>query len=412
VIKKEKIDEWIKEIEERPSSASLILEYIANRLRELDNRNDELMREVLDLRSEKRVEAYEKRIAHLEYQLELIKRHVGGASQGILASDLNSAMDDSIDNNRISILVYDNFGRVCRLEILSDSLKHEAEIGQFTGSILENPELPRLLAVSPTEEILFLFSSGRIATMSVSNIPALNNTDKGSNSIEYQNIDWGNVSLPVSIHGGERLTSLIPISRLALVDFFVQVSRRGYMKKIRIGMADSILQNHYIGTGVKKAPDQLMDVLLCLKEDQLVLISYEGYVLSIDVGLVPVAVEEVIHLNSTDHLVSVLPIIPASTFLIMTNAGKTVHITRDRIPLAESLKSRGKAILSSQRKSQGVKIVGAVCAEISKWGISLDHEGRLAVHNIQKLAGSGTIHKKTRLLAFSGFSFAGTEMNQ
>ncbi len=73
-----KIEEWIKEVEERPTSASIILQYISNRLRDLTDRNEELLAENIALVSGKRVEEYEQRIAHLEYQLELLKRQLGG----------------------------------------------------------------------------------------------------------------------------------------------------------------------------------------------------------------------------------------------------------------------------------------------------------------------------------------------
>ena len=69
-----KIEEWIKEIEERPTSAPLIINYIAGRLQDLSKRNEELLAEVIALQSGNRVEEYERKIAHLEYQLELLKR--------------------------------------------------------------------------------------------------------------------------------------------------------------------------------------------------------------------------------------------------------------------------------------------------------------------------------------------------
>ena len=39
----EKIEEWLKEAEERPGSAVLLIRYIANRLNELSARNEELL---------------------------------------------------------------------------------------------------------------------------------------------------------------------------------------------------------------------------------------------------------------------------------------------------------------------------------------------------------------------------------
>src|SRR5215208_7739329 len=72
-----KIDEWMKEAEARPESAVAIVKLIARRLRELTERNEELLAENIALQSGTRVEEYQKRIAHLEYQLELLKRRFG-----------------------------------------------------------------------------------------------------------------------------------------------------------------------------------------------------------------------------------------------------------------------------------------------------------------------------------------------
>jgi predicted RNase H-like nuclease (RuvC/YqgF family) len=72
-----KIDEWIKEAETRPESAALIVKFVAKRLRELTERNEELLTENIALQNGTRVEEYQKRIAHLEYQLDLLKRRFG-----------------------------------------------------------------------------------------------------------------------------------------------------------------------------------------------------------------------------------------------------------------------------------------------------------------------------------------------
>src|SRR5574339_394391 len=72
-----KSDEWMKEAEERPESAVTIVRLIARRLRELNERDEELLAENIALQNGTRVEEYQKRIAHLEYQLDLLKRRFG-----------------------------------------------------------------------------------------------------------------------------------------------------------------------------------------------------------------------------------------------------------------------------------------------------------------------------------------------
>ena len=53
-----KIDEWMKEAEERPTSAVVIVKLVANRLRELTERNEELLAENIALENGTRVDEY------------------------------------------------------------------------------------------------------------------------------------------------------------------------------------------------------------------------------------------------------------------------------------------------------------------------------------------------------------------
>ena len=59
-----KIDEWMKEAEERPESAVMIVRLIARRLRELSERDQELLAENIALQNGTGVEEYQKRIAN------------------------------------------------------------------------------------------------------------------------------------------------------------------------------------------------------------------------------------------------------------------------------------------------------------------------------------------------------------
>ena len=74
----EKIEEWLQEVSERPGSAQLIIQFIANRLNELSKWNEQLRSENIALRTEKRVQEYEQKISYLTYQLDLLKRQFDG----------------------------------------------------------------------------------------------------------------------------------------------------------------------------------------------------------------------------------------------------------------------------------------------------------------------------------------------
>src|SRR5215208_5910373 len=221
-----KIDEWMKEAETRPESAVTIVKLVAKRLRELTERNQELLTENIALQNGSRVEEYQKRIAHLEYQLDLLKRRFG-ADESILA-ELPTA---SAETSTLSLLIYNNYGRIFRIEIAADV----QSLGRIADETLANSEQPRLLAIPSNEEVLLLFTSGRVSTQAVDNIPAV---DCGG---AWR---WEQAALPDEPRSGEFLACIMPVSGLPLSEFFVQVSRRGCVKKTMTSMAQSILANH------------------------------------------------------------------------------------------------------------------------------------------------------------------------
>ena len=156
-----KIDEWMKEAETRPESAVTIVRLVAKRLNELTARNEELLSENIALQNGTRVEEYQKRIAHLEYQLDLLKRRFG--SEETLLTELPSA---SVEASTLSLLIYNTYGRILRVELNSDGHR----LGRILDETLPNSEQPRLLVVPSNEEVLLLFTSGRVSTCAVSNI--------------------------------------------------------------------------------------------------------------------------------------------------------------------------------------------------------------------------------------------------
>src|SRR5215216_7068072 len=110
-----KIDEWMKEAEARPQSAVMIVKLVAKRLHELTERNEELLTENIALQNGTRVEEYQKRIAHLEYQLDLLKRRFS-ADQSLLTE----LPTNSVETSTVSLLVYNTYGRIFRLEMNSE----------------------------------------------------------------------------------------------------------------------------------------------------------------------------------------------------------------------------------------------------------------------------------------------------
>ena len=218
--------------------------------------------------------------------------------------------------------------------------------------VLQGDEPPRLLIVPSTEEVMSIYTSGRITTFPVTSIPSMAPSTGGKAGI----IRWDQAIIADEPRGGERLACLTPVSKLPLAEFFVQTSRRGFVKKIRASMAQSILANRYIGSGVKLPLDRTFNICLGGKEDQLILVSHEGYLLRLEMSRISSSVEEAIRLGSSDHLVSSFIFHPGSSVLVMTQMGKGVQITEDRLEVASSFKTKGQTSFFSA--TQGTRSAG------------------------------------------------------
>jgi hypothetical protein len=110
-----KIDEWMKEVEDRPESAVTIVKLVVRRLRELSERNEELLAENIALQHGTRVEEYQKRIVHLEYQLDMLKQRFG-----MDASVMTDLPTPSEGTSVLNLLVYNAHGRIFRVELDAD----------------------------------------------------------------------------------------------------------------------------------------------------------------------------------------------------------------------------------------------------------------------------------------------------
>jgi len=389
----DKIEEWIKEVEARPGSAPLIIQFIANRLTELTEWNEKLRAENLELRTGKRVAEYERQITSLEYQLDLLKRHMGGELPNPEAFATNAL---KLDTKTRNLLIYGPQGRILRLRLDATALENGRSFCYLGGIQARETEPPRLFTAPATEELMFIFTSGRIATLPVTGVP-LSEADETE-------IDWDTAYIPAEPNLGETLACVVPISKMALADFYLQISRRGYMKKVRKALTSSIMGNKFIGSGVKVPGDQTLGLTLNHKDDHFVLVSYEGYVQGIPAKMLPYAIVEAMRLGKSDHLVAAFPLGQKNSFIVMTQVGKIIHRAADSLEMATDLQRKGRMLYSTARRERGVRVIGAAAIDQDDWGLALHQEGSITLHAIADLLCNGTLATESELLEFITFS--------
>ena len=385
-----KIDEWMKEAETRPESAVTIVKLVAKRLRELTERNEELLTENIALQNGTRVEDYQKRIAHLEYQLDLLKRRFGADESLVAELPVNN-----IEASTLSLLVYNTYGRIFRTPALAPGASVEINsdvqaLGRIADETLQNSEQPRLLAIPSNEEVLLLFTSGRVSTCAVNDISTI---EIGS---EWT---WDKATLPDEPRAGEFLACIMPISRLPLSEFFLQVSRRGCVKKTMTSMAQSILGNHYLGKGTLQKSDQPFDVTLCQKKDIFGFVTLEGKLLGLDVDELSYSAEERIKLTASDYVIASFVPRPDESMLFVTQTGKVIHREQDSLELSKSPLAKGQALIPPSRLEQGVRFIGAASVRDADRIMVLDSKGNLNVHIAETITGSGSIEAEGLILS-------------
>jgi len=397
LITSEKIEEWIREIEERPSSGAEILRLVSKRLLRLAHRNEELLAENIQLRAEKKVEEYEERIANLQYQLELLKRQVGG--------ELLENFPASQAAETTSLLIYTPRGEVLRIELPVIELSSRMTAGSLveiypSKDPASGPPLPpRLLVTGSQEELLFLFDSGRTTTIPAAAIPAYSGT-----------LDWKQAYLEEP-RGAEELAAIVPIGRMSLADCWVQVSRRGCVKKMMSGALETYVAKNFVGAGVVHPKDRTFTLALCAKDDRLVLASKEGYLLTLESGRLSYTIEDTLQLTPTDHVVDSFPLGSKPLVVFLTQQGKVISRETSWLKQTPSLRSRGQALYSDERRKSGVKVIGGAAVDESDWAATLDRSGRLMITSIQDLLGAGSVPSEpgpSELVTFAAFS-AGQE---
>jgi len=377
-----KIDEWIKEAEERPESAITIVKLVANRLQELTERNEELLAENIALENGTRVEEYRKQIAHLEYQLDLLKRRFG--VDNIPSVELPAA--PTVDDSTLNLLIYNPRGWVFRVEFNEDT----KEIGHITGDVAGDDEPPRILAVPSNGELSLLFTSGRIETYPVDHIPMVEPGGRW---------DWEGAALPDEPRAGELLACITPFSHLPISDFFLQFSRRGCVKKTLISIAQSVLGNHYIGKGALRKSDQPFDLMLCKQQDTAMFVTYEGKVIALAVDDLSYAIEERIRLSATDYVIASFIAQPESQLLCITQTGKVIHRESKSFDTSKSSTAKGQGLIPPSRLDQGVRFMGAAAVQDGDHVAVLDATGRLRTLEAGSMIGAGSIEADGLILS-------------
>jgi len=375
------LEDWIREIDERPESAPSIIRAIANRLIELEKSNETLQAENIALKIENKVEEYETKITNLEYQIELLSRQV------------QQAPPPSVEGKELLIFNHNN-------QVLRETVAEPRGLysGQIIAHFSEGSTLHEkgvyLKSFDSTEEILLIFDTGHVVAIPVSSLP----------SVPGEEMDWNHAYQedPDSI---EELVNILPISRLPLYEYCVQISRRGFAKRMPAKSFNTYIAQKNIGTGIRQQPDKPFNIILCNAEDTFVIVSKEGYIVSMTVDRLPFAIESIINLGTNDYIVASFVFRENTSLLIVTKDGKIVHRDTNWLTTANSFRTQGQSIFSRKVRERGTQVIAATPIEPGDWGVCLTGNGQIMAFEIEDTLNQGSIQMRNEdsLLAFTLF---------
>ncbi len=152
--------------------------------------------------------------------------------------------------------------------------------------------------------------------------------------------------------------------------------------------------------------DKTCGVTFSANDDLFVMVSQEGYIFSMKPERLPAAIEEVIHLGITDHIVATFTISHKHTLLFITQNGKAVNREASWLEETTSFKTKGQPLLSKERRESGIRIVGAAAVDDKDWSVILHSDGSLSLYRLEELLSSGSLAPNLpggQILSFSAF---------
>jgi DNA gyrase/topoisomerase IV subunit A len=280
-------------------------------------------------------------------------------------------------------LLYNQRGQVIRLEIQPAKLVSGTKMAGFTEELSFEPGKVRLLAVSPKEELLFMFDSGRTVTLAVTDLPATSGTE----------LSWY-TAYQADLRSDQELIVILPIGKMAAFDQCIQLSRRSYARKIARNYFQKYIAGGNIGKGIipSHETDTPLNLTLCNGSDLLVLVSRQGYVTGLPAQIFPIALERALKLDPDDALVTSFVLQPDQSLVAVSGEGRAMRYESGWLKPAANLGGRSQLLGSKQKTAQGLQIVGAAAAGDDDWGFGLRQDGNLVSVKI----GDITIGKATK----------------
>jgi DNA gyrase subunit A len=211
------------------------------------------------LRSERRVYAIVK-----DEIIALKKKYGDKRRTQIVEAEGEFEIEDLIPDTDVVITVTD-VGYVKRQNV--DTFRAQNRGGRgITGVNLKKEDVPRhLFAATTHQQILFFTNRGRVYRLPAYQIPDASRQARGTALINL-------LTLPP----GELVTAVLPVKRNDAEGYLVMATKRGYIKKTKLGEFQNVRRNGLIAINLMDG-DELLHVVQTDGKAELVLATTGGY---------------------------------------------------------------------------------------------------------------------------------------
>jgi DNA gyrase/topoisomerase IV subunit A len=328
------------------------------------------------------VKEYERRIAELEFQLDLLKRQLGSGG-------------GTPQLETTSLLLFNDKGQIIRLAVDDANLAGDQPFSRIEGTPHILSHSYGVVTATSFDQLLLVFSTGRTASLPVEQVP-LSTGSGGGWARAYQ----------ADLRSMEELACMLPITRLHAYDCCIQVSRFGAARKIAIQYFKTFVSNNNIGKGVKFNFDRILNLTLCNETQLLVLASRGGNLLSLSASALPVALDEIMRFKVNDYVVSALALDPGQTMVAVTQNGAAYAQNQAWLQPAKAGDRRMRQLLPEKR-AEDEALAGAVALGGTDWLIVYRDDGTFTAYRPGGLSNRKTIlaaGQDARVLAVANYS--------
>ncbi|KAA8544838.1 hypothetical protein F0562_019622 [Nyssa sinensis] len=186
-----------------------------------------------------------------------------------MLEDSDSGILDDIDfiPNEEMLLALSEKGYVKRMKPNTFNLQNRGTIGKSVGKLRVNDTMSDFLVCHAHDHVLYFSDKGIVYSARAYKIPECTRTAAGTPLVQI-----------LSLSGGERITSIIPVSEFAGDQYLLMLTVNGYIKKVSLSYFSSIRSIGIIA--IQLVPgDELKWVRCCTNDDLVAMASQNGMVI-------------------------------------------------------------------------------------------------------------------------------------